>query len=367
MPHLFSELKLRGATLSNRIGVSPMCQYSCVDGYANDWHFAHLASRAVGGAALVFTEAAAVTPEGRISPEDLGAWSEKHFEPLERIARFVASQGAIAGIQLAHAGRKGSTYRPWSGQGAIPEALGGWRPVGPSAIPFAENFWTPTELSVARIGELQQAFATAAARAYAAGFRVIEMHAAHGYLFHEFYSPFSNRRSDAYGGRFENRTRMLRETVARVREALPDSCPLLVRISSTDWTEGGWDAEQSVALARELKRLGVDAIDCSSGGNVEKAAIPVGAGYQVPFAARIRREAEIATAAVGMITDPAQADQIVRNGEADLVLLARALLRDPYWPLHAAQALGQTVPWPAQYLRAAPRGAPERVSAKADD
>ena len=367
MPHLFSELKLRGATLSNRIGVSPMCQYSCVDGYANDWHFAHLASRAVGGAALVFTEAAAVTPEGRISPEDLGAWSEKHFEPLERIARFVASQGAVAGVQLAHAGRKGSTYRPWSGQGAIPEALGGWRPLGPSPVAFAENYWTPTELSVARIGQLQQAFATAAARAYAAGFRVIEMHAAHGYLFHEFYSPFSNRRSDAYGGGFENRTRMLRETVARVREALPDSCPLLVRISSTDWTEGGWDAEQSVALARVLERLGVDAIDCSSGGNVEKAAIPVGAGYQVPFAARIRRQAEIATAAVGMITDPAQADQIIRNGEADIVLLAREMLRDPYWPLHAAQALGQTVPWPAQYLRAAPRGAPERVSAKADD
>jgi 2,4-dienoyl-CoA reductase-like NADH-dependent reductase (Old Yellow Enzyme family) len=363
MPHLFSELKLRGATLSNRIGVSPMCQYSCVDGYANDWHFAHLASRAVGGAALVFTEAAAVTPEGRISPEDLGAWSEKHFEPLERIARFVASQGAIAGIQLAHAGRKGSTYRPWSGQGAIPEALGGWRPVGPSAVAFAENYWTPAELSVARIGELQQAFATAAARAYAAGFRVIEVHAAHGYLFHEFYSPLSNRRSDVYGGGFENRTRMLRETIAAVREALPDSCPVLVRISSTDWVEGGWDAEQSVALARELKRLGVDAIDCSSGGNVEKAAIPVGSGYQVPFAARIRREAEIATAAVGMITDPAQADQIVRNGEADLVLLARALLRDPYWPLHAAQALGESVSWPAQYLRAAPRGAPERAPA----
>ena len=366
MPHLFSELKLRSATLSNRIGVSPMCQYSCVDGYANDWHFAHLASRAVGGAALVFTEAAAVAPEGRISPEDLGAWSEKHFEPLERIARFVASQGAIAGIQLAHAGRKGSTYRPWSGQGAIPEARGGWRPLGPSAVAFAENYWTPTELSVVRIGQLQQAFATAAARAYAAGFRVIEMHAAHGYLFHEFYSPFSNRRSDAYGGGFENRTRMLRETVAAVREALPDSCPLLVRISSTDWTEGGWDAEQSVALARELKTLGVDAIDCSSGGNVEKAAIPIGAGYQVPFAARIRREAEIATAAVGMITEPAQADQIVRNGEADIVLIARETLRDPYWPLHAAQALGQTVPWPAQYLRAAPRGAPERFPAKAD-
>jgi 2,4-dienoyl-CoA reductase-like NADH-dependent reductase (Old Yellow Enzyme family) len=367
MPHLFSELKLRGVTLSNRIGVSPMCEYSSVDGYANDWHFAHLASRAVGGAGLVFTEAAAVTPEGRITPEDLGVWSEKHFEPLERIARFVQSQGAVAGIQLAHAGRKGGVYRPWSGQGAITEAQGGWRPVGPSAMAFADNFWTPTELSVARIGQLQQAFATAAERAYAAGFRVIELHGAHGYLMHEFYSPLSNRRADDYGGAFENRTRMLRETVAAVRGALPDRCPVLVRISSTDWTEGGWDLEQSVALARELKKLGVDAVDCSSGGNVEKAEIPVGPGYQVPFAARIRREAEIPTAAVGMITDAAQADQIIRNGEADLVLLAREMLRDPYWPLHAAQALGQTVSWPAQYLRAAPRGATERKPAYALD
>jgi 2,4-dienoyl-CoA reductase-like NADH-dependent reductase (Old Yellow Enzyme family) len=367
MPHLFSELKIRGVTLPNRVGVSPMCEYSSVDGYANDWHFAHLASRAVGGAGLVFTEAAAVTPEGRITPEDLGAWSEKHFEPLERIARFVDSQGGIAGIQLAHAGRKGGVYRPWSGQGALPEAQGGWRPVAPSAIAFADNFWTPTELSVAQIGQLQQAFATAAERAYAAGFRVIELHGAHGYLMHEFYSPLSNRRTDGYGGAFENRTRMLRETVAAVRGALPDSCPVLVRISSTDWTEGGWDLEQSVALARDLKKLGVDAIDCSSGGNVEKAEIPVGPGYQVPFAARIRREAEISTAAVGMITDAAQADQIIRNGEADLVLLAREMLRDPYWPLHAAQALGQTVSWPVQYLRAAPRGATERTPAHALD
>jgi 2,4-dienoyl-CoA reductase-like NADH-dependent reductase (Old Yellow Enzyme family) len=367
MPHLFSELKIRGVKLPNRIGVSPMCEYSCVDGYANDWHFAHLASRAVGGAGLVFTEAAAVTPEGRISAEDLGVWSEKHFEPLERIARFIDSQGGIAGVQLAHAGRKGSTYRPWSGQGAIPEAQGGWRPVGPSAVAFAESYWTPSELSVTQIGQLQQAFATAAERAYAAGFRVIEVHGAHGYLMHEFYSPLSNRRTDAYGGGFENRTRMLRETVAAVRGALPESCPVLVRISSTDWTEGGWDLEQSIALARELKRLGVDAIDCSSGGNVEKAEIPVGPGYQVPFAARIRREAEIATAAVGMITGPAQADQIIRNGEADLVLLAREMLRDPYWPLHAAQELGQTASWPVQYLRAAPRGSTERIAAHALD
>jgi 2,4-dienoyl-CoA reductase-like NADH-dependent reductase (Old Yellow Enzyme family) len=365
MPHLFSELQLRGVELPNRIGVSPMCEYSCVDGYANDWHFTHLASRAVGGAGLVFTEAAAVSPEGRISPEDLGVWSEKHFEPLERIARFVGAQGAIPGIQLAHAGRKGGVYRPWSGQGAVAEALGGWRPVGPSAVAFAENFWTPTELNVAGIEELQSAFATAAKRAWTAGFRLIELHAAHGYLLHEFLSPLSNLRKDAYGGGFDNRTRMLRETVAAVRDGLPDRCPLLVRISATDWTEGGWDLEQSIALARELRTLGVDAIDCSSGGNVEKASIPVGPGYQVPFARRVRREAEIATAAVGMITDPAQADQIIRNGEADLVLLAREMLRDPYWPLHAAEALEQSISWPVQYLRAGPRDAKPRTPAKA--
>ena len=360
MTHLFSELQLRGVTLPNRIGVSPMCQYSCTDGFADDWHFAHLASRAVGGAGLVFTEAAAVSPEGRISPEDLGVWSEKHFEPLERIAHFVDRQGAIAAIQLAHAGRKGSTFRPWSGSGEIAETVGGWRTVAPSAVAFATNYPVPDELTVDRIGVLQKAFATAASRAYAAGFRLIEIHAAHGYLAHEFLSPLSNRRTDAYGGAFENRTRFVRECVAAVREALPDRCPLFVRISSTDWTEGGWDVEQSVELARQLKSLGADAIDCSSGGNVEKAQIPVGAGYQVPFSARIRREAGIATAAVGMITSPAQADQIVRNGDADIVLLARELLRDPHWPLHAAQELGQAVSWPAQYLRAAPRGSTER-------
>ena len=365
MTHLFSEWKLRGVTLPNRIGVSPMCQYSSADGFANDWHFAHLAARAVGGAGVVFTEAAAVTPEGRISPEDLGVWSDKHFEPLERITRFIDGQGAVAGIQLAHAGRKGSTFRPWSGAGAVAEAAGGWRPVAPSGLAFASNYPQPQELTAERIGALQKAFATAAARAYAAGFRLIEIHAAHGYLAHEFLSPLSNRRTDAYGGSFENRTRFLRETVAAVRKALPERCPLFVRISSTDWTEGGWDIDQSVELARLLKDLGVDAIDSSSGGNVEKAEIPIGPGYQVPFAARIRREAGIATAAVGMITSPAQADQIVRNGEADMVLLARELLRDPNWPLHAAEALGQTVSWPAQYLRAAPRGSTER-RAKAD-
>jgi len=365
MPHLFSKLRLRDVDLPNRIGVSPMCQYSSVDGYANDWHFAHLAARAVGGTALVFTEAAAVAPEGRISPQDLGCWSERHFEPLERIARFIDSQGARAGIQLAHAGRKGSTYRPGDGRGAVPETAGGWRPVAPSAVAFSDSYPKPEELTADRIKALQTAFATAAERAVAAGFSVIEIHGAHGYLIHEFLSPFSNRRADAYGGSFDNRTRFLRECVAAVRRAVPERCPLFVRISATDWVEGGWDIDQSVELARVLLGLGVDVIDCSSGGNVEKADIPVGPGYQTPFAGRIRREANIAVAAVGMITAPAQADQIIRNHEADMVLLARAMLRDPYWPLHAAQDLGQIAPWPRQYLRAAPSGTPERITAVA--
>ena len=361
MSHLFDEFKLRDVTLPNRIGVSPMCQYSCEDGYANDWHFAHLSARAVGGAGLVFTEAAAVTPDGRISPEDLGAWSETHFEPLERIARFIRSQGAAAGIQLAHAGRKGSTFRPWAGKsGSVPQAEGGWRTPGPSPVSFGAGYAAPEELGVERIGMLAQAFVTAAKRAWAAGFRVIEIHAAHGYLFHEFLSPLSNLRKDSYGGSFDNRARFLLDCVAAMRRELPDRCPLFVRISSTDWTEGGWDIAQSVELARRLKGLGVDAIDCSSGGNVENARIPVGAGYQVPFAERIRREAGIATAAVGMIVAPTQADQIVRNGEADMVLLAREFLRDPYWPLRAARELGHPAPWPAQYLRAAPKDSPMR-------
>jgi 2,4-dienoyl-CoA reductase-like NADH-dependent reductase (Old Yellow Enzyme family) len=361
MPHLFSKLRMRDVDFANRIGVSPMCEYSSIDGYANDWHLVHLGARAVGGAGLVFTEAAAVAPEGRISPQDLGAWSEKHFEPLERIARFIDGQGACPGIQLAHAGRKGSTYRPGAGNGAVPEASGGWRPVAPSAIPFSDNFPRPAELTVQQIHALQNAFAVAAERAFAAGFRVIEIHAAHGYLIHEFLSPFSNRRADAYGGSLENRTRFARECVAAVRRALPERCPLFLRISATDWVEGGWDIDQSVELARQLLVLGVDVIDCSSGGNVERAEIPVGPGYQTPFAERIRREANIATATVGMITAAAQADQIIRNDQADLVLLAREMLRDPYWPLHAARELGQVAPWPRQYLRAAPSGTPERA------
>jgi 2,4-dienoyl-CoA reductase-like NADH-dependent reductase (Old Yellow Enzyme family) len=363
MTHLLSELRIRGTVLPNRIGVSPMCQYSYENGFSNDWQFVHLGTRAVGGAGLVFTEAAAVTPEGRITPEDLGVWSEAHFEPLERITRFIHVQGSVTGIQLAHAGRKGSTYRPWSGKGAVPAQEGGWEPVAPSAEAFSESYAKPRELSIPDIESIKQAFSTAAERAYSAGFRVIELHAAHGYLMHEFLSPLSNYRTDAYGGSFENRIRFLSETTEGVRKVLPERCPLFVRISATDWTDGGWDIEQSIELARRLKSLGVDVIDTSSGGNIERAHIPVGPGYQTQFAERIKREAAIATAAVGMITAPAQADHIVRTGQADLVLLARELLRNPYWPLHAAQELGYPMSWPAQYLRAGPAGAPERVPA----
>jgi 2,4-dienoyl-CoA reductase-like NADH-dependent reductase (Old Yellow Enzyme family) len=360
MPHLFSELHLRDVTLPNRVGVSPMCQYSCLNGFASDWHFVHLGSRAVGGAGLVLTEAAAVVPEGRISPQDLGAWSEAHFEPLARIARFITEQGAVPGIQLAHAGRKASTHRPWSGSGKIDPADGGWTPLAPSPLPFSNNYPVPREMTGPDIKAVEKAFATAAERAVHAGFRIIELHAAHGYLFHEFLSPLSNQRTDHYGGTFENRTRFLRDTVTAVRKVLPDGCPLFVRTSAVEWAPGGWDIEQSVKLAGQLKSLGVDLIDCSSGGNVEHAAIPVGAGYQLPFADRIRRQADIASAAVGMITGAAQADQMVRNNQTDLVLLARELLRDPYWPLHAARELGYLSPWPAQYLRAAPKDTPAR-------
>jgi 2,4-dienoyl-CoA reductase-like NADH-dependent reductase (Old Yellow Enzyme family) len=361
MPHLFDELHLRDVVLPNRISVSPMCEYSCADGMANDWHLVHLGSRAVGGAGLVFTEAAAVVPEGRISPQDLGVWSEAHYQPLTRAAHFIAAQGGVPGIQLAHAGRKASTFRPWSGAGAIAEADGGWQTVAPSAIAFSNSYPMPRALTVDEIATVRNAFVTAAVRAVEAGFRVIELHGAHGYLFHEFLSPLSNHRTDSYGGSFDNRTRLLRDTAVSVRAALPDGVPLFVRVSATDWTEGGWDVEQSVELARRLKAIGVDLIDCSSGGNIDGAKIPVGAGYQLPFADRIRREADIATAAVGMITGAAQADQIIRNGQADLVMLARELLRDPYWPLHAAAALGVSAPWPAQYVRAAPHGTPART------
>ncbi len=361
MAHLFDPLTIRGVDFSNRVFVSPMCEYSSADGFANDWHFVHLGSRAVGGAGLVFTEATAVTPEGRISPEDLGIWKDDHIDMLARIVRFVHGQGSVAGMQLAHAGRKASTYRPWSGSGVVSVADGGWTNVlAPSATAFADDYPQPREMSTDDIAAAIAAFAAAAVRAHAAGFRVIEIHSAHGYLLHEFLSPLSNQRTDRYGGSFENRTRFLREVAAAIRQVWPEQLPLFTRISATDWVEGGWDLEQSVELARQLKPLGVDLIDCSSGGNVATARIPIGAGYQTPFAERIRRDANMLTGAVGMITSPVQAEHIVGSGQADAVLVARELLRDPYFPMRAARELGQEITWPAQYLRAGPKGAEPR-------
>lgn len=342
-----------------------MCEYSSTDGFANDWHLVHLGSRAVGGAGLVFTEASAVLPEGRITPHDLGIWKDEHIAMLGRIVDFLHGQGARAGIQLAHAGRKASMQRPWEGERLLSPEEDGWANVAaPSAIAFNDKYAKPHELDDAGIAAVKAAFAAAARRALAAGFDVVEIHAAHGYLLHEFLSPLSNQRTDAYGGSFANRIRLLVETVDAVRGEWPAHLPLFVRISATDWTDGGWDVEQSVALARVLKEHGVDLVDTSSGGNVAGATIPTGPGYQVPFAARIRGEAGIATGAVGQITSAAQADQIVRTGQADLVLLARQMLRDPYWPLHAAEELGVAMTWPPQYLRAAHRTstARERLS-----
>jgi 2,4-dienoyl-CoA reductase-like NADH-dependent reductase (Old Yellow Enzyme family) len=308
------------------------------------------------------TEATAVLPEARISPHDLGIWSDNHVEPLRRIVRFIHEQGSIAGMQLAHAGRKASTRRPWEGDGAIREGEGGWKNVvAPSAIPFIDNYPMPHALTRDGIRDVIDAFAAAARRACDAGFRVIEIHSAHGYLIHEFLSPISNQRDDEYGGSFENRTRMLREIVQAVRKSWPKGAPLFVRISATDWVDGGWDLQQAIALARELKQLGVDLIDCSSGGTVPHAKIPVGAGYQTPFAQRIRDEAGILAGAVGMITSPAQAAHIINTGQADAILMAREFLREPYWPLRAAQELRQSVSWPVQYLRAAPRDAHARI------
>ncbi len=362
---LFDELKIRDVRLFNRIAVSPMCQYSCEDGFATDWHLVHLGSRAIGGAALVIAEATAVLPEARISPQDLGIWSEAHIEPLARIAKFIHSQGSVAGIQLAHAGRKASTARPWEGGGKVTPQDGGWSDVvAPSAVAFAPNYPMPAAVTVERISAIADAFGKAAQRALGAGFRVLEIHSAHGYFLHEFLSPLSNHRSDLYGGSFENRTRIVREVVAKVRRFWPERLPLFIRISATDWVEGGWDIEQAVELARSLRPLGVDLVDCSSGGNVADAKIPIGPGYQVQFAERIRRDAGILTGAVGMITDPHQADEIIRKGQAEIVLLAREMLRDPYWPLHAAAELGKPISWPAQYLRAAPQGTVARQPAE---
>ena len=362
MAHLFDSFTIRDLEFSNRVFVSPMCEYSSLDGYANHWHLVHLGSRAVGGAGLVLTEATAVLPEGRISPQDLGIWKDEHVDPLKRIVSFIHEQGSVAGMQLAHAGRKASTQRPWEGDGVVPETEGGWQNVmAPSVISFAENYPTPQALTVDGIQQVVRAFAAAARRACDAGFRVIEIHAAHGYLIHEFLSPLSNHRDDAYGGSFENRTRLIREIVTAVRSSWPKGAPLFVRISATDWVEGGWDLEQSIELARSLKQLGVDLIDCSSGGTVPHAKIAAGPGYQTPFARRIRHEAEILTGAVGMITSPVQAEQIIGTGQADAILMAREFLRDPYWPLRAATELGQSITWPVQYLRAAPRDADARV------
>jgi 2,4-dienoyl-CoA reductase-like NADH-dependent reductase (Old Yellow Enzyme family) len=353
MPHLFEPLILRGVELKHRIVVSPMCQYSCTHGLATDWHFVHLGSRAVGRAAAVIAEATAITADGRISPQDLGIWTDAHVEPLRRAFSFIAEQGSVPGIQLAHAGRKASTSEPWNGGKPISSAQGGWTPIfAPSPLAFAEGYQVPHALSVAEITAMVEAFAAAARRAYAAGAKLVELHAAHGYLLHSFLSPLSNQRTDQYGGSFANRIRMVCEVVNAVRKVWPDQYPLWVRISATDWTEGGWTVNESIELARILQPLGVDLVDCSSGGNIHQAKIPVGPGYQVAFAEQIRRQGGVLTGAVGMITDPAQADQIVRSGQADVVILARQFLREPYWPLLAARALGQDIQWPLQYERA---------------
>ena len=362
MTQLFDPLTIRDITFANRVFMSPMCEYSSTDGYANDWHFVHLSSRAVGGAGLVLTEATAVLPEGRISPQDLGIWSNDHVEPLARIVRFIHEQGSVAGMQLAHAGRKASTYRPWEGQGKVAETEGGWnKVVAPSGVAFADHYPLPEAATKEQIQEIVAAFGEAARRACEAGFRVVEIHAAHGYLIHEFLSPLSNQRTDAYGGSFENRTRILREIVAAVRRSWPERAPLFVRISATEWVDGGWDIQQSIELARQLRDSGVDLIDCSSGGNVAQAKIPVGPGYQTAFAERIRRKSEVMTGALGMITSAVQAEHILATEQADAVVIAREMLRDPYWPLRAARELAQAISWPVQYLRAGPEGAQSRV------
>jgi 2,4-dienoyl-CoA reductase-like NADH-dependent reductase (Old Yellow Enzyme family) len=352
MSVLFSPYTLRGVTLRNRIGVSPMCQYSSVDGFATDWHLVHLGGFATGGAALVICEATAVVPEGRISPHDLGIWQDAHVPMLRRINDFVRAQGAVPAIQLAHAGRKASTQRPWEGQGAVSPSEGGWQVVGPDDVAYSASYPQPRAMTEADIATVVQAFADAARRALAAGFVVAEVHAAHGYLLHQFLSPLANSRTDGWGGSLANRMRLTLEVTRAVRAVWPDDQPVLVRLSATDWADGGWNAEDSVTLSRELAALGADCIDVSSGGLTSLQQIDVKPLYQVPFARRIRAEASVPTAAVGLITEPREAEQIVRDGDADLVLLARELLRNPRWPLEAAHALGVDGPWPDQYLRA---------------
>jgi 2,4-dienoyl-CoA reductase-like NADH-dependent reductase (Old Yellow Enzyme family) len=349
---LFTPLRLRGTELKNRIVVSPMCEYSARDGHPTNWHMVHLGSRAVGGCSLVFTEATAVSAVGRISPGDTGIYMDCHVDSWRPIAEFIHEQGAIAGIQLAHAGRKASTAVPWLGGAPVAISDGGWTPVAPSAIPFSVGYTVPKELTAAEIDEVVADFEAAAKRAIQAGFDVVEIHSAHGYLLHEFLSPLTNQRTDEYGGSFENRIGMLLRVAKAVRGIWPQEKPVFVRISATDWAENGWDVEQSVELSRRLKGIGIDLIDVSSGGAVANARIPFGPGYQVKFAERIRHEAGIATGAVGMITDPAQAETVISTEQADVVLLARELLRDPYWPRRAAQELGVKLKPPVQYERA---------------
>lgn len=354
MSHLFSPLTLKSVTLKNRIVVSPMCQYSATDGYASNWHLVHLGSRAVGGAGLVFTEATAVSPEGRISPEDLGIWQDGHIEMLQEITRFISEQGAVPAIQLAHAGRKGSTYAEWRGKGKVAVGNGGWQPVAPSAVAFEEDYALPLETDHTAIDRVIGTFAAAAERALRAGFKAIELHAAHGYLIHEFLSPLSNLRTDDYGGSRENRARLLLEVLAGVQEVWPADLPIFVRISATDWAaQGGWTLDDSVWLAGQLQRAGVDVLDVSTGGLVPDVTIPVGAGYQLPFASRIKKEVSgLVVGTVGLITNAAQAETLLTNGDADLVFMARELLRHPYFPLQAAKEVHSDIEWPNQYRRA---------------
>lgn len=355
MSILFSPIAIKSISFRNRFVISPMCQYSSTDGFATDWHLVHLGSRAVGGAALVFQEATAVSPEGRISPGDLGIWKDEHIEKLQQITSFIHQQQSVAGIQLAHAGRKASTRRPWEGGKQIRLDEGGWKTLAPSAIPFRKDDDAPVEMTLPDIKKAIDDFSMAARRAWQAGYKVIEIHAAHGYLINEFLSPLANHRNDEYGGSFENRIRFLLEIIAAVQTEWPADLPLFVRISSTDWTEGGWNEDDSVKLAGILKNKAVDLIDCSSGG-VVYATIPLSPGYQVPFAEKIRKETGILTGAVGLITEAAHAEEILQQGKADMILMARESLRDPYWPLSAAQQLGDEINWPVQYVRAKPEG-----------
>ncbi len=353
MSKLFSSLKIRNVELKNRITVSPMCQYSCVNGVPTDWHLVHLGSRAVGGAGLVFTEATAVSPEGRISPDDAGIWNDEQMNYFKRITSFIKSQNSVSGIQIAHAGRKASTFSPWKGSGEVEPKDGGWETLAPSKISFADNYPKPKEISETDIALIIDQFKQAAKRSVEAGFDIIELHMAHGYLIHEFLSPLSNKRIDKYGGSLENRCRIAIEISKSVREVIPSEMPLFVRISASDWVDGGWDIEQSVQLVKWLKEVGVDLIDCSSGGNISTAKIPAGPGYQILFAQIIRKEVNILTGAVGFIITPEQAEQTIRTEQADLVFLAREMLRDPYWALHAAKKLHVDLEdFPKQYLRA---------------